>query len=146
MPKNKPVYSNQIQQIQPMKKELINQIDFDRMVKNSLAELPKLFQRKMDNLVIMVEDYPRGEIKTKYGKGNLLGIFIGVPLNKQHYDGAYSPHQIILYRKNIESICNNPDEIKEEIRTTLIHEIGHYFGFNEKEIRELQGLPPEPED
>ena len=117
--------------------------DFDKLVEEAVASIPAEFHEKMENVAILVEDYPKGEIKKKYQKGLLLGIFIGVPLTRQNWEYAYPPHRVILYQNNIESICHSDEEIKQEIRTTLIHEVGHYFGFDEKEIRRLQGLPPE---
>ncbi len=117
---------------------------FDKLVDETVKEIPAEFRDKMENVAILVEDYPSGAIKSQYRRGLLLGIFIGVPLTEQNWEVAYPPHRVILYQKNIEAICHSDEEIKQEIRTTLIHEIGHFFGFNEVEIRRLQGLPPEP--
>ena len=122
----------------------ISHDEFDTLIKESLSEIPEEFKEKMDNIVICAEDYPTGDLLHKYGKRNLLGVFIGVPMTKQYWELSYSPHRVILFRENIKSICNTNEQIKQEIRTTLIHEIGHYFGFEEEELRRLQGLPPEP--
>ena len=118
--------------------------EFDKLVEDAVAEIPQVFRDKLDNVAILVEDYPTGEIKHRYQKGLLLGIFMGVPLTKQNWELAYPPHRVILFQKNIEAVSRTDEEIKHQIQTTLIHELGHFFGFDEKEIRELQGLPPEP--
>ena len=117
---------------------------FDKLVEEAVEEIPSEFRERMENVAILVEDYPTGPIKARYKKSLLLGVFMGVPLTQQNWELAYPPHKVILYQKNIESICHSDEEIKQEVRITLIHEIGHFFGFNEVEIRQLQGLPPEP--
>ncbi len=118
--------------------------EFDKLVEEALVRLPQDFREKMINVAVYVEDYPTGDILRKYGRQGLLGVFIGVPITVQNWEGGYHPHRIILYQKNIESFSRNDEEVREQILTTVIHEVGHYFGIGEKRIRELQGLPPEP--
>jgi len=77
--------------------------------------------------------------RTKVGGRNLLlGVFIGVPKTKKMpYHTAISlPDRIELYQKNIEALCHTPEEIKKQIQDTIKHEIGHYFGLSERELRE----------
>jgi predicted Zn-dependent protease with MMP-like domain len=118
--------------------------EFDKLVEEALAYLPDDFREKMENVAVFVQDYPTGDMLKKFGRDGLLGVFIGVPLTAQSWEGGYHPHRIILYQKNIEAHSRDDYEIKEHIFTTVIHEVGHYFGIGEKRIRELQGLPPEP--
>lgn len=120
--------------------------EFDKLVEESVAEIPADLRQRMDNVVIMVQDYPDGELLKKYGKLGLFGIFIGVSLTRQSWEGGYHPHHIILFQKTIEKYCHNDAEVKQQIRTTLFHEVGHFFGFNEEEIRRLQGLPQVPKE
>jgi predicted Zn-dependent protease with MMP-like domain len=114
--------------------------EFDQQVEESLIELPEYFKEKMENIAIYVEDYPTGDLSKKFSKHGLLGVFIGIPITQQSWEGGYPPHRIILYQKNIESICSNNEEIRFQIRETVIHEIGHYFGLSEADLRRLQGI------
>ena len=80
----------------------------------------------------------RAERRGLRSKRTLLGLYQGIPLTQR---GSYYgmapviPDTITLYRKNIEAICRTDDEVRRQIVDTLIHEIGHYFGMNEDEIR-----------
>lgn len=89
----------------------------------------------------MVEDKPDEQICLRLGlpdRTGLLGLFRGVPLNRRSVNAADGPNQIVLYRKNILRGCDNAAELAEQIRKTLIHELGHYVGFSEKQLRRHQ--------
>ncbi len=71
----------------------------------------------------------------------MLGVFHGVPLTKKSvFDLFTGPDYIVLYQTNIEAVCSNEDEIREQIRRTVIHETGHYFGMDESQ---LEGVWPD---
>ncbi|MEK7698922.1 MAG: metallopeptidase family protein, partial [Planctomycetota bacterium] len=89
---------------------------------------------------ITVEDYPSNEDagRVNAGRESLLGLFSGVPHPGKggFFEIPYPlPDRIILFQKNIESICSTENELIEQIQKTLIHEIGHYFGLSEKDLR-----------
>lgn len=112
---------------------------FSSMMEEELHKIPEPFKQKIENLVFMAEDYPgendlgRVGLKDKY---SLLGIYSGVPYTyRSTYYMNTTPDRIILFQKNIERYCNSEKELREKIREVLIHEIGHYFGMNEEEIR-----------
>lgn len=64
----------------------------------------------------------------------LLGIFHGVPATKKSvFDLSVGPAHIVLYQKNIEAICSTETEVRQQIRQTLMHELGHYFGMTEQD-------------
>ncbi len=112
---------------------------FEYYVKRALGELPAEFKEKMDNLVISVEEYPSRYDLTSLGikdKRMLLGIFRGVPFGivSSFYSGPVMPSEIVLFQRNIESIAKTEVELIEQIRLTLLHEIGHYFGMSEEEL------------
>jgi predicted Zn-dependent protease with MMP-like domain len=112
---------------------------FDYYVKRALKELPDEFKEKMDNLVISVEPYPSGADLASLGirdRRMLLGIFRGVPFGtvSSFYSGPVMPSEIVLFEKNIESMADTEDKLVEQIRITLLHEIGHYFGMSEEEL------------
>lgn len=117
----------------------INRADFDVLVEKAVENLPEEFKNYFTNITVMVEDYPSGEDKKlTSSKGLLLGLFKGVPYTRK--GGFFNiphplPDTIILFQKNIESLCSSEKELIEQITKTLVHEVGHYFGFSEKDLR-----------
>ena len=68
----------------------------------------------------------------------MLGVFEGVPTAKKSvFDLPAGPDRIVLYQKNIEAVCSNEDEIRKEIRLTVLHELGHYFGMTEAQLEDV---------
>ena len=117
----------------------ISRTDFDAVVEKAVEKLPDEFKEYFTNITIMVEDYPSGEDKNlTSSRGLLLGLFKGVPYTKK--GGFFTiphplPDTIILFQKNIESLCSTEKELIEQITKTLIHEVGHYFGLSEKDLK-----------
>ncbi|MGB9720440.1 MAG: metallopeptidase family protein [bacterium] len=100
--------------------------EFERTVKESLKKLPKILRDKLENVEVVVEDAPISQ------KG-LLGLYQGVPLKKRGFwYGNVLPDKITLFKVNIEYLTNNEEETKNLIYEVLLHEIGHYFGFDEE--------------
>ena len=109
---------------------------FDQVVEEEFESVPDLFRKNLENVRIVVEDEPHQQLNR--GRGLLLGLYQGIPLNKRGSAyGAYPvvPDTITLFRKNIESIAANEEDVRRQIRVTLIHEIGHYYGMSEADIR-----------
>ena len=115
--------------------------EFEATAQKVFDALPVPFRDAIDNVRIIVEDVPGGErMRLKgYRPGTLLlGLYEGVPLTRRGIDYGVAPvlpDTITLYRRNIEAVAAAPGEIPGIIRDTLIHEIGHYFGMSEKQIR-----------
>ena len=105
---------------------------FEQLVEEALAQLPAGLRAKLENIAVLVEDAPR----RGHGK-RLLGVFQGVPRTKKSVFEATPPARIILYQKNIEAICRSDAEIREQVRLTVWHEFGHYFGLSEEELQHL---------
>ncbi|MEV2277792.1 metallopeptidase family protein [Nocardiopsis sp. NPDC049922] len=102
---------------------------FEELVADALDEIPPHLARLMDNVVITVQDEsPDG----------LLGLYEGVPLTERGdtYFGVL-PDQIFIYRRDICAICETPEEVVEEVRVTVIHEIAHHFGIDDSRLDEL---------
>ncbi len=116
---------------------------FEYLVEKAYSAIPEEFRKKIENVVISVEDYPtRDDMeKLKLRKDSLLlGLYRGVPLPKRSvWQVASFPDEIVIYQKDIERICRNEKEIEDKVNDVLIHEIGHYFGLSDKEIYELMG-------
>ncbi len=107
---------------------------FDKLVEQALEKLPEVFRKKLTNVAIIVEDAPPQEP----GSGTiLLGLFHGVPQTEKSVFFAAPPDRIFLYQKNIEAVSSTDEGIRRQIRATLLHELGHYFGMTEEELRKL---------
>jgi len=118
-----------------MKREI-----FENIAEEVFNDLPKYFGDKIDNVHIAVEDYPSEDVTRQMhaGKTSLLGLYQGIPLTHRgtwYGTSPTTPDKISLYQANIEAVCQNDEEISERIREVLLHEIGHYFGMSESEIR-----------
>jgi predicted Zn-dependent protease with MMP-like domain len=113
---------------------------FEDIADKVYESLPKLFGDKIDNVHISVEDYPSEEMmqSTHSGKTSLLGLYQGIPLKHRgtwYGSSPTTPDKIYLFQSNIEAVSKNDEEISDRIREVLLHEIGHYFGMSESEIR-----------
>jgi predicted Zn-dependent protease with MMP-like domain len=113
---------------------------FEEIAEEVFNDLPNIFGERIENVHIVVEEYPNEEVtkQTHSSKTSLLGLYQGVPLpHRGTWYGAHPtiPDKISLYQKNIESVCRTDKEISERIREVLLHELGHYFGMNEAQIR-----------
>ncbi|MEK7196847.1 MAG: metallopeptidase family protein [Nitrospirota bacterium] len=118
----------------------ISREDFERLAEKALETLPGEYRKYFTNITITVEDYPSNEDAGRVNarRENLLGLFSGVPHPRKggFFEIPYPlPDRIILFQKNIESICSSEKELIEQIQKTLIHEIGHYFGLSEGDLR-----------
>jgi len=114
---------------------------FEQLVDEALETLPEMFRERLHNLAIMVEDLPPPHASQHCAPGAgsprlLLGIFQGVPTTKTSvFNLITAPSRILLYQKNIEAVCRNDAEIRQQVRQTVMHELGHYFGMTEEELR-----------
>lgn len=114
--------------------------DFVEVAEEALDSLPEEFRRRIQNVAILVEDFPPNQSPRQPGKQRrlLLGIFHGVPATKRSvFDVSMGPAHIVLYQKNIEAVSSNEAEVRHQIRQTLIHELGHYFGMTEEQLRDV---------
>jgi predicted Zn-dependent protease with MMP-like domain len=107
---------------------------FEKLVEQSIENLPEVFRRKLTNVAIIVEDLPPKEAEAGM---LLLGLFHGVPRTEKSVFFSTPPDEIFLYQQNIEAVCSSDEEIRWQVRSTLLHELGHYFGLNEDELRNL---------
>lgn len=115
---------------------------FRELVKESFLELPKKIRQKMDNVALCVEKRPSPEQLRKtgirYGK-ILLGLYEGVPQAKWGRGfGMVLPDKITIFQESVKRFARTPEKIKKLVRNVVWHEVAHHFGFNEKEVRELE--------
>lgn len=109
---------------------------FARLVEQALDGLPEKFARLVRNVVVVVEDYP-AKNRERDAENLLMGEYIGVPLTERTAWDAPPPDRIVLYQKNIEAVCGTEEEIREEVRLTVVHELGHYFGLDEEQLEDV---------
>ena len=116
--------------------------EFEELISEVVNNLPENFKKKMENIAIVIEDLPSREllvemkIKSPY---SLLGLYRGVPYPRRGiWYRNVLPDKIIIFKKPIEVRCRNREDIKESVRRVVIHEIGHYFGLNEADLRKIE--------
>ena len=122
---------------------------FVTLVAEVLDALPEEFRKRMHNLAVLVEDEPPRRFRRRHrGLGGtagshktrslVLGVFQGVPTTRRSvFDLSIGPDRIVLYQKNIEAVCRNEAEIRHEVRQTVLHELGHYFGMDEAQLKDV---------
>lgn len=105
---------------------------FEALVAQALDGLPRAFREKLANVAIIVEDWPSEGLE---GEGIVLGLFHGIPRTEKSVFFSSPPDRILLYQRNIEAVCASDEDVRRQIRATLLHEVGHYFGLSEDELR-----------
>jgi len=115
--------------------------EFQWLVEKAVSSLPEEFREKLDNIDIVVDDWPSSAQLSRVGlkRGHtLLGLYEGVPLTRRtvHY-GLVPPDKISIFQKPIEARCRNNLNITAEIRRIVIHEIAHHFGISDARLRQL---------
>lgn len=114
--------------------------DFKKVVAEVMDSLPREFRRRIRNVAVLVEDRPPDHEPSTPGKPKLLllGMFHGIPMTqKSTFQLPTGPDYVVLYQKNIEAVCHNEAEVREQIRRTVIHEFGHYFGMTEEQLKDV---------
>ncbi len=115
---------------------------FRKLVREAVALLPPELRREVRNVDLVIEDYPTeedldaGDVEAGH---TLLGLYHGVPLPARGNE-SYNlvlPDKISIYQRSIESICRNDDEVREQVRVTVLHELAHYFGIDDDRLHEL---------
>ena len=111
---------------------------FRQLVKQALDSLPKEFTEKLDNVSVTVDDFPTFYQlqKAKIPPWALLfGLYEGVPRTKRGNYYSSIPDKITIFKNAIERISQTEEEIKANVRQTLIHEIGHHFGLSDAQLK-----------
>ena len=103
---------------------------FEEMVEDALDSLPAELGRLMSNVAVTVEHRP--------GPPGLLGLYEGIPLTSRTTEyGVVLPDRITIYRLAICAFCRSADEVAEQVRRTVIHEVAHHFGIDDGRLAEL---------
>ena len=114
---------------------------FERIIEQAIARIPPELAGYLDNILITVQPSPSPEMLEEMGYAPdeiLFGLFTGVPLNERSpLDPPLYPATIYLFQEPLEGLGLSREELIEEIEITVVHEIAHYFGFDEDELDEL---------
>ena len=117
--------------------------EFEGHALSAYRRLPQwaLDALEQGNIDIVVEDWPgpesEGALHDDGEGGMLLGLYVGVPLIDRYGGDPILPDCIYIYRRPILEVCDSYDTVVEEIRITLLHEIGHYLGLGEQDLERL---------
>ena len=115
--------------------------EFQALVVQALDDLPEFFQEKLQNVEVVVSDWPTpAELKSVgLGAGHLLlGLYQGIPLTRR--TGGYNlvlPDKITIFQGPIERICRTRQQIVDQVQHTVKHELAHHFGISDDRLREL---------
>jgi predicted Zn-dependent protease with MMP-like domain len=114
----------------------IDPAEFERLVAEALDSLPRRFAELLDNVVVVVEEEPSAsDLEVMEDEhGELLGLYRGTPMTRRTYDSFRLPDQIAIFRGPILRVTRDPREAQRQIRDTVIHELGHYFGLSDEEM------------
>ncbi|MDB5041264.1 MAG: uncharacterized protein JWN27_1990 [Candidatus Eremiobacteraeota bacterium] len=119
----------------------LSRAEFERVVDEALESLPKRFAEMVENVVIAVEDEPSDEDLESIDdddegddRSELLGIYRGVALTERSHDMQLLPDEIAVFRGPINRVARTRSEAVREVRETVIHELGHYFGLDDEEM------------
>ncbi|MFC1939703.1 metallopeptidase family protein [Chloroflexota bacterium] len=120
----------------------MNREKFERLVAKAIEDLPEEFLTRMENVDVVVGDYPTRSQQSRAGlrrDQTLLGLYEGVPLTRRgaHY-GLVPPDKITIFQKPIEARCRRDDEITAEIQSVVKHEIAHHFGISDARLRQIK--------
>ena len=120
---------------------MVNRDIFERFVADALDELPEVFREKMDNVEVVVEDWPDRETMRQAGvrqPTQILGFYHGVPQTKRtHHYGLVLPDKISIYRQPILMCCRTLEEVRSTVHRVVRHELAHHFGIDDDRLREI---------
>lgn len=113
----------------------ISEDELERIASEALAELPETARTKLEHVPILIDDVPSPELVADGLDPRTLGVIDGPTLTEPDAIGA--PTHIRLFKKNLEAIANDLDQLAEEVRITVLHETAHYFGLEEEDLEKL---------
>jgi predicted Zn-dependent protease with MMP-like domain len=119
----------------------VSKAKFGELVERALAELPAQFAAHLEEVPVELRDRPTPKQLKSVGLGRrelLLGLYDGVPLSDRSVEqSGIRPAVIYLFQEDIEIASDDEQDLVEQVRTTVLHEIGHHFGMGEDELDEL---------
>jgi predicted Zn-dependent protease with MMP-like domain len=132
---------------------LVSRPRFEELVAQALDRLPHRFAELMSNVMVQVQEEPDEatlvRLRLDPERTTLFGLYTGVPLDRRGgWYGNVLPDVIVLYRQPLMAASRTPDELIRRVQLTLLHEIGHHFGFSDAEMdeweEEFDAIGPHP--
>ena len=119
----------------------VSKAEFGKLVERALAELPQPFAKFVEQVAVEIRDRPTRRELRSVGLDEdelLLGLYLGRPLTERSVEDSGSmPDVIYVFQEDVELACDSEAELVREVRTTVLHEIGHLFGMDEDQLDEL---------
>lgn len=119
----------------------VSREEFEALVEKAVDDLPEEFQEAIDNVMVMVEEEPSDDDLEGVGidpadpdHDELFGLYQGVPITARDTGYSALPDRVLIYRGPILRACETRREVMREIRETVQHELGHYFGMEEEDL------------
>src|SRR5689334_19599835 len=114
---------------------------FEKLISDAIRELPEEFRKKLKNVAIIVEDYPSEELIERMDVSpddTLFGVYEGVPLTERGFfaEPLY-PDRILIFQRAIEDECDSPEQVKKELKITIVHEVAHFFGMDDDYLESI---------
>jgi predicted Zn-dependent protease with MMP-like domain len=103
--------------------------EFEVLVERALQDIPTKLRTAVDNVVVLIDD--------ESPPGRLFGLYQGVPLTKRGHYSAAMPDRITIFKETICAACETTQQVEQQVRKTVIHEVGHHFGIGDGRLREL---------
>ncbi len=119
---------------------LLERSKFEGLVRQAVEDIPEQLRGYLDNVDLVVEDWPdQNELAGHVlEEGDLLlGLYEGLPLTERSDYGMVLPDKITLYQGSIEAVSESDDEVVEQIKDTVVHEVAHHFGIDDERLEEL---------
>ena len=117
---------------------MFSETEFEQIVSEAIDELPEKFRAKMNNVAILIEEFPTPETLREYGirsKYGLYGLYEGYVQSSRRNVGVVTPDKITIFRMPILRACRTRKECQQKIIETVKHEIAHHFGSGERGAR-----------
>ena len=120
----------------------VSPAEFERLVAEALDGIPEEFARYLENVAVVIEEAPTRALLKAEGidprHDALYGLYEGVPLDARPHDFAgHPPDRITIFRAPLLEDCRTREELREEVRITVVHEIAHFFGFDDDYVHRL---------
>ena len=120
---------------------MTSRIDFETLVDQALDSIPDWLLERLENIAIVVEDAPDPDDLAEMDippRSELYGLYVGIPLTQRN--SAYSmvlPDRIVIYRNALRRNFRDINELREQVRQTVLHEVGHALGMDHEKLAEL---------
>ena len=114
--------------------------EFSLLVTRAMDELPPEVQEALENVTVLVQDWPSPEQLESSDPDDphsLLGLYEGIPQTDRGNYNLVLPDRITLFQRPLEEVCDNRRELRDEVRTTVVHEIAHHFGWSDEELERM---------